>query len=758
MADKFISENHIIVKLSDGSNDYYFSDINMDFGAIKIWDRLDTRSFKYKAGQDPLKKTWKVSSVKITLFNNPYRIDSSDNYLRPSDDLTGLFPNEGKIYLMAGSGSYVSTFPTNCLLLFDGYIAPSYSYNSQKMEIDLIDKAKLINITLPQNVVKDTYSDASEETQNLKIPIAYGEYTLVGDESNEFDYSGLGLARMILVDTDTEPKFVVASHPSLSSTPVYGYIKDEPKDPILLDWRTDTHDDSGHTTVEFWQNAFAYLYPSDMDARDYHITDLASGSSGTYEDTVNSKYAYNRSDSGDYALVRDHIDDSSVNGTVCAFGLSHSGWLNTQIRRGISELKIITKVRNKMKTGGYTQCKFVLADLGNSGAAVGSIWVNDLIDETGRIHVLAGVDAPNTISAFGKGGREITGDLADRLDEVEAGIKNFNGLELLTHYSTNGSGGDNVDNNAIGLQVFTVYIKIKYIPEWNTYLNAWASLKGRLFGSWVDADSRDNGYDSGDLIEDPAMIAESLLRDEGGFTTSEIDTDSFDAALNSSVKARLNLHSDNEMKLFDAIKLLCEQSTFNYYYSGAGKAKLIPLNETSPTTDKTFYYDQIVADQKGEAIINVKRRSIEATRAKIKSRLLNEYGKDFYVDYDEVANTTQESALSYSPSPVEYAVNLRWNNISGTSVDHVANFYIRKRDGTGSDSNGLWAYEWIEIEFEIAGFMAAVIEPGDWIELDDTSVDPHILCAGVSWSGKQFLVEEITVEAYKTKIKAIELL
>jgi hypothetical protein len=40
------------------------------------------------------------------------------------------------------------------------------------------------------------------------------------------------------------------------------------------------------------------------------------------------------------------------------------------------------------------------------------------------------------------------------------------------------------------------------------------AAKGRKFGAWIDADSRSNGYNAGDLIENPAYIIESLIRDE----------------------------------------------------------------------------------------------------------------------------------------------------------------------------------------------------------------------------------------------------
>lgn len=43
---------------------------------------------------------------------------------------------------------------------------------------------------------------------------------------------------------------------------------------------------------------------------------------------------------------------------------------------------------------------------------------------------------------------------------------------------------------------------------------AYGYIKGRTFGGWIDDNSRSNGYNAGDLIENPAYIIESILRDE----------------------------------------------------------------------------------------------------------------------------------------------------------------------------------------------------------------------------------------------------
>ena len=67
-------------------------------------------------------------------------------------------------------------------------------------------------------------------------------------------------------------------------------------------------------------------------------------------------------------------------------------------------------------------------------------------------------------------------------------------------------------------------------PEVSEYI--YYSGKGRQFGAWVDADSRNNGYDSGDLIENPVYIIEDILRTELGLTTADINIASFDAVGN----------------------------------------------------------------------------------------------------------------------------------------------------------------------------------------------------------------------------------
>jgi len=48
----------------------------------------------------------------------------------------------------------------------------------------------------------------------------------------------------------------------------------------------------------------------------------------------------------------------------------------------------------------------------------------------------------------------------------------------------------------------------------NVSSDIYVGVAGRKFRAWIDADSRSNGYNAGDLITNPAYIIESIIRDE----------------------------------------------------------------------------------------------------------------------------------------------------------------------------------------------------------------------------------------------------
>jgi len=116
--------------------------------------------------------------------------------------------------------------------------------------------------------------------------------------------------------------------------------------------------------------------------------------------------------------------------------------------------------------------------------------------------------------------------------------------------------------------------------------DVFAKIKGRGFDYWVDFDSRDNGYDEDDLIENPAYIVESLLRDEI-FTERDLTiTDS----VSSYVKEINGLVSSEDDYYNGAVlhNLTVGSSVVIADYDGATKRVTLAEADATNDDDKVF--------------------------------------------------------------------------------------------------------------------------------------------------------------------------
>ena len=134
------------------------------------------------------------------------------------------------------------------------------------------------------------------------------------------------------------------------------------------------------------------------------------------------------------------------------------------------------------------------------------------------------------------------------------------------------------------------------------------SGKGREFGSWVDQDSRNNGYNSGGLIENPVYIIENILRSELGLSSSAIDYDSFDEAGNttdghianafdiSTIKIKFAFSHYKFMDSRELIQRIAAQCFSYVFIGGDGKFKIKTLRRGAGYTsaDKVIDYQEIV--------------------------------------------------------------------------------------------------------------------------------------------------------------------
>ncbi len=154
----------------------------------------------------------------------------------------------------------------------------------------------------------------------------------------------------------------------------------------------------------------------------------------------------------------------------------------------------------------------------------------------------------------------------------------------------------------------------------------YCSGQGRRYGAWVDADSRNNGYNEDDLISNPIYIVEHALRTEGGKTTANIDKISFDAAGNTTNGFIGDVFNDtvagilfafSQYKFIDMMSF-CEkvghQCGALFFISGNSKMKVAvrrrPADYSANDENMKVDYDKIKIISWNETPINQVRNDI----------------------------------------------------------------------------------------------------------------------------------------------------
>jgi hypothetical protein len=695
--------NNCIVRIDIGSTVYAFSESEMQIGDQHIYPFFISHS-GVNEEFDVFTKRWTVPDITVKLANVKYRRDSSTGLMVPLiNDLHNAVGSTAYIYIMAGQN--VSAF-SDMLAIFEGFVIESPEYNEYEIRIKFGAKWKEVERELPYDMIIDSYSGAPKDSQVKKIPIVYGKFTWAGDDTSEIDRSGNGLAVGYKINDNAVPKYIFANHICNAFTNLF-IFPDGATDPcpykdsitsdigptsIVLDT-----DDSGHTTGVGTPVVQVYGY--------------ASGENGDaqyseYNESVeNVSNIWNR-DESTYCSVKDHYDDNTaIRGRVC---LSYDSFIHDIIMRALEDSDILY--------GAYIQGKF--RNFLDTGVVKRALW---------------GVGF-GIWNFTGAGSYESSPDL-------KTWVSYFKTWIMVEFTNANSALADGtVDNYTTG-RIYSLRAKLEYKPGEMPDV-AYGAIEGRVYGSWIN--SRSSNYESGDVIEDPSGIIESILRDICGLSSTYIDTTSFTACESPTIKSRINFHDDNIMTVFDAIQQLSEQSLFAFIFHSSGKAALIKLT-TAGSTSRIINYSWLK-----ENTLKLHKSSHLINKIRLWSRWHEELGE--YIDFATVENTTSQTNYGRTNT-----YNARWPNINGPVATLVANHYVRKADGGSTDDDGLWASQHIIIKFETVGIINVDLQIGDWIECDAESFDSRLLCYGMSWSGLKFLVTSIKKDLTSTKIEAIKL-
>lgn len=614
----------------------------------------------------------------------------------PSDDINVIeFSTSVEIYLLCGENA---TGLSDCILCFSGTLKESPKYDEHTWSITIVDQSiSLLTRQLPLATVGSVYSDAPGDYLNDAIPLVYGIFNW--DDLS----SDVGLVKGIPINTDTPPKCVFADHVLNAFTTMF-YQESGLTEPSFYNSVTLNVNDGGRGTgVPLSSELTIYLIPDNRSYEGYTFPYLAA----QQPDYPNK--AYDR-DQNTYCESWDGFDNGTTMYSNATFGFGPERDIAIE---GVFYKAIEQSGGNwglRYKIGPSSGITFGTQEVRICWNYVGSTLYSEdfaaTFDNTWRNTGTANHDGPL---------------MSDRLKYC------------LLVLASSTSGADSVINNKHIAKIYEIRLRIIYKEA--AAMIGWGALQGREFGSWIDSAGHlvdDQGYDAGDLIEDPAYIIESLLRDELSWATASIDEASFDDAANSSVIMRMNL--TKKATAARIIRQICEQSTFAFHMSGAGKAKLIPLNESSPSTDRTIPFSHVKANS-----LRMSQVGPFVNWLTYNSCWLPQLGK-----YRNI-NTNYDVGSASSYGVHEHTVY--WPNIEGTSVTHIFQHLI--------SATGLWSEPKNVIEFEAIGFTNADIEIGDWIELDDETWDAQLQLNGASWSGEQFLVTEVTQKQDGTRIKAI---
>lgn len=705
------AQSHMILSITDGTTTWLLSDCDMQLTDGHVWPLLLTAD-GIREGVDIFTRDWFTSDARFTMTNLPYHQNTSGVWTRLSEEINLILNHDAKVYLMAGSAA---TALSDCLLRFSGIVLEHPSYDDKVLTLRVRDKSTTFNKTIPAKTVGSIYTDCPEEVANERIPLVYGDFTF-----NILDpYVGNGMAKGWPTTKGIHPKFVFSDHILHAITDLWiGKVGDYPVEYVS---HTLDDDDSGYGTgLGSGDYCWMHLFITGIDDADY-----VAGTDGVSPDYPTPTNYMNATHTGTlYATIKDWSDDGS--------NITGNGYWTFPEEQETAILSAMAS-NDDQSAGTPIEVVYKVNALLAGAAATSAI----RFYKGGQVFSDTGVTFDNTERTIS---RTISAPAAGSKTDVFAlGCRQTNGPSI----------GDSVTENQDMLRVYYLRMRVGWYFGRRFYRNTmitkkgqypseeagFAVCQGREFGAWIDNGGRSNTFNAGEMIDEPQFIIESILRDELGLVDANIDEASFDECQDSAAQCRVNLIEAEPA--FDTIKRLCEQSKFAFYWSAAGKARCILINEASPTTQRTIPFSHCAAkDADGSPAIEITKTEVIGNYINYKHTWQAEYDDYRYEEVTE--DSTSQTAYGMKRFEAEYPY------LSGTKADNIATFF-----------KTLAANAHQQIELTTCGFTNADLEAGDWIELDDESWDGQVKCFGDSWAGIQFLVTEINQRHDGTQIKAI---
>lgn len=648
-------------------------------GIVKDWGSL-------KKTIDLFTKKVNVGNVRINLVNAPYKTGD----VSISDDLSSskYINRVAKIYLWFEGITSLS----DCLKIFEGLVQPLENTTPETVDLLLTDATFKRHLIIPPDKVNLTdWPDAPTEKIGLPLPLHYGAFSINKEDNAPIDGA---IAEGVWISAN---KVVIADHAFDSITAVWIY--DEAMGELAkvdsADYTTNIND-SGRATVAFDvvnPTLEVWLYPITtemlhIDDPDYVLLD------------------------SEMPLIRDKDDTTFMEATVASY-----------TPNGNQDDEFESRVHGRIKSA---------APIGTLDA----IYLEARYDTTGFNESLQFYQA---IDFWDEATQSGVGDFS--LSGTETGA--YDSLDITTTYETAGLSLQNLSSpNGVRLRVrglkrvadgtrqkigeyYDMRLRVTYKRFIESSMRVFVEGNGREYGTWIDGIGRSNSYNSGDMIENPAGIIESLLREEMGIGTTEIDQDSFDDALGDLVSWDHVVSIMDFINTEDLIKQICRQAKMNFFFSNDDRAK-VPVIDNSPTTED----DKLYLNDVDRSVIKLARGKIQSLINKIKISYNRGLIDDKLKSFTEAENTTSQS---------DYGITIeKHRDAPFIFQDSVADLL---RDHFSGASSGFWKDLRQILEVDMLSWEHIDWEVGDLIE-PQSDIDSVLKDFDTGWGTQLLMIIE----------------
>ena len=630
-----VSDTHRV----DGSDIYY--------GLVSSWGKVSQSMSFFSFKTNPL-------NMSVKLINSETGIQGG----RFSDLFASKNFANRKWELFQVSSGY-STWDAPANLIGSGIISGGVKYDTSFVNFSLLDYSSKKHKKLPvSTVTSSTYPNAPGKNFNKPIPIAYGDFhektdigTIPTSHFDRFKQFYLSAFPAIITDKFDIGEGAVEAHVdtqtmhTLASENVY-YYKDGEYATI-----TGTVDAStNNPRIEYSGVRCKVFYP--LSASNFSV-----GGTGTHTNEANISNL-DFSDTSITTISCDSGDNVSVN-----YALPRTNKLGEYV--GITAVTKFGSVTIDGSAGSLS---------GLNSFLVGNV-------AYGTNNVTSNAELSNSIATAFSGDTDswkFEGSLAYKLNAgaddgdlsvqiIESGIVVEFDIENVQSYQTT----EMIETEEIVQVIETQFEKetiteTKIIPKTSTHIvpaeteYVYCSGKGRKYGAWIDADSRDNGYDENSCIENPVYIIEDILRTELSLGSSnDIDYATFDTAGNATnghIKNTLNdaiadiKFAFSQPKFIgskDLIERIGRQICSWVWLSANGKFKTRTLLRPSTTQSIAWAEDKII-DFNDISLKSISKSPIDEVRNSVVTNYNYDYAENQYKSQtsagaDSGSNSSQSS-------------------------------------------------------------------------------------------------------------------